>query len=109
MNRTEKGKMLRKIQRKIFVQEKLPLVYAGVLANTVLNHFDERVLEGVEKWLDDTLSPEFEVDGVSLEELREGTEASLFGALCMLDVYLKNPDSIKAATWALSRDEVIWK
>lgn len=107
MNKLEKGKMLRAIQRKIFIQEHLPLVYAGVLANEVLNHFDERLLEGVKQWLSDSLTPEFEVEGITLEELREGTEASLFGALCMLDVYLKDPGSIRAAVWELPKDEGI--
>ncbi len=107
MDKLEKGRMLRAIQRKIVIQEHLPLVYAGVLANEVLNHFDERLLKGVELWLEDSLTPEFEVDGVTLQELREGTEASLFGALCMLNVYLNDPDAIKAAIWEMEKDEVI--
>ena len=107
MNRLEKGKMLRVIQRKIFVEEHLPLVYAGVLANEVLNHFDERLLDAVEQWLGNSLSADFEVEGVTLGELREGTDTSLFGALCMMDVYLKDPSSIKAAIWKLRKDEVI--
>lgn len=109
MDRLEKGKMLRAIQRKIIVREKLPMVYAGVLANNVLNHFDERLQDGVKQWLNDTLTPEYEVNGMSLAKLSEGTGATLFGALCMMDVYLKDPDSIRAATWALRRDEVIRK
>ena len=106
MNAVEKAKIMMTLQSKINLEEDVPLLYAGILANEVLNHFDERVLEGVNQWLAGTLSSEFTVGETSLADLQESTEASQFGALCMMDVFLRNPDSMNAIRWANWRDEV---
>ena len=42
MNELEKASVIMSLQDKIHFEENIPLLYAGVLANTVLNHFDER-------------------------------------------------------------------
>ncbi len=106
MNELEKAGIIMSLQNKIHFEENMPLLYAGVLANTVLNHFDERVLEGVQQWLEGSLTPEFTVDGICLKNLQKVTGASLFGALCMLDVQLQNPDSMPCITWTEWRDEI---
>ena len=106
MNSVEKAGMMMTLQTKIHLEENVPLLYAGVLANEVLNHFDERVLDGVNQWLAGTLPPEFAVGETSLADLRESTGASPFGALCMMDVFLRDPDSINAIRWADWRDDV---
>ncbi len=106
MDTLEKGKLIRLVQRRIHLEEEVPLIYAGILTNEILNHADERVLEGVQKWLDNTLTEDFEVEGISLQAIREGTKASLIGALCMLDVYIKNPESLRALIWSQKEDEI---
>lgn len=107
MKELEKASVIMSLQNKLYFEENIPLLYAGVLANTVLNHFDERVLEGVQQWLEGSLKPDFAIDGVSLKKLQKVSGASLFGALCMLDVQLQNPDSVSCITWAEWRDKIL--
>ena len=107
MNAVEKARMMMTLQTKISLEENVPLLYAGVLANEALNHFDERTLEGVSRWLAGTLTPEFAVGETSLKDLQKTTGASLFGALCMLDAFLRNPDSMREIRWAEWRDDLV--
>ena len=106
MNEVEKAGIIMSLQDKIHLEENIPLLYAGVLANTMLNHSDERVLEGVQQWMGGTLNPEFEIDGICLNDLQEATGASQFGALCMMDVQLRDPDTMPCITWAEWRDNI---
>ena len=106
MNAVEKARMMMTLQTKINLEEEIPLLYAGVLANEVLNHFDERTLQGVNLWMAGALTPEFKIGETSLAELQKTTGASLFGALCLMDVYLRDPDSMRGIRWAEWRDEL---
>ena len=100
MNSTEKTELMLALQTEISVQEKLPLLYAGVLANNVINHFDPRLLEGVNLWVHHQLTPEFGVESVTLADFQASTNASLFGALCLMDVFLRDPDSMPRFRWS---------
>ena len=106
MNEVEKARIMMILQNKIRLEEKVPLLYAGILANEALNHFDERVLDGVQQWMNGTLTEEFSVDGISLKKLQKTTKASLFGALCILDVYLRNPEAMPGLIWIEWRDSI---
>lgn len=106
MTQIEKARIMMALQNKICQEEGIPLLYAGVIANEVLNHFDERVLLGAEAWLKGTLTPDFKVEGTSISDLQKETGASLFGALCILDTALRNPESMRLIRWAEWRDEI---
>lgn len=88
-----------RLQAKLVAKEKLSLPYAAIMAENALYRFDERVREGVILWLDDKLTEEFEVEGYALYEFFKEAKVSLFQALCMLDILLKDPKVLKKAFW----------
>lgn len=94
------------LQVKISVEEKLPLAYAAILAENALCRFDKRVQAGVMQWLEGTLEPSFAVENISLADIQYEMGGSLFQALSVMDIYLKNPDFIPAALWQEERDFV---
>ena len=99
MDAAKKARTMLEIQTRICTEEDIPLLYAGIIANEVYNHFDERVLEGMDLWLNGELTPEFEVDGKSIADYQFATGTSLFGALCLMDLELRDPDSTDCLRW----------
>lgn len=101
MTQQEQLEMASRLQRKIQLQENLPLPHAALLAHMVLTTFDPRVLEGVKSWLDDTLTDEFAVGDLMLGEIRSAYGGcSDFVALQVLNLCLTDPDALYDYTWA---------
>ncbi len=82
------------LQNKLIVKEKLPIAYAAVLTEEALHRFDPRVLEGVRLWMKDELTPEFAVEDATIAEIEENFGLTGFQALCLMDIYLKDPDFV---------------
>lgn len=94
------------LQAKISTEENLPLAYAAILAENALCRFDERVQAGVKQWLEGTLADSFTVEDISLADIQYEIGGSLFQALSVMDIYLKNPEFIPAALWGEAKDFV---
>jgi len=92
--------LAQKLQFKLNTDEHIPLPYAAALTDDALNHFDERVREGVLLWVEGALPEDFGVDGATVAEIRNYYKISDFAALCFMDVYLKRP--------AFARRELEW-
>lgn len=95
---------IRDAQRKIIHEEKVPRAYAAILVENMLYRFDERVQEGVGLWLRNELTEDFTVEDISLADIRYEIGGSLFQALCVMDIYLKNPSFIPEASWFTKED-----
>lgn len=94
------------LQAKISTEENLPLAYAAILAENALYRFDKRVQAGVKQWLDGTLADSFAVEDISLADIQYEIGGSLFQALSVMDIYLKNPEFIPTALWGEAKDFV---
>lgn len=94
------------LQAKISTEENLPLAYAAILAENALSRFDKRVQSGVKQWLDGALKDSFAVEDISLADIQYEIGGSLFQALSVMDIYLKNPEFIPAALWGEAKDFV---
>lgn len=94
------------LQAKISTEENLPLAYAAILAENALYRFDKRVQDGVKQWLDGTLADSFAVEDISLADIQYEIGGSLFQALSVMDIYLKNPEFIPTALWGEAKDFV---
>lgn len=91
--------LINALQNKITLEENVPLAYSAVLAENALYRFDKRVQAGVVQWANDKLKDDFTVEDISLADIQYEIGGSLFQALCVMDLYLKNPDFIPMATW----------
>ena len=85
----------RTLQSLLMIKEKLPIAYAAILAEEALHRFDPRVLEGVRLWMKGELTPEFSVEDASIAEIEEFSGLTGFSALCLMDIYLKDPDFVQ--------------
>lgn len=85
----------RTLQNLLMVKENLPVAYAAILAEEALHRFDPRVLEGVRMWMKDELPADFAVEDASLAEIEEFSGLTGFSALCLMDIYLKDPDFVQ--------------
>lgn len=94
------------VQNKIVIEEKVPLAYAAILAENALFRFDPRVQEGVAQWVNGTLLDTFAVEDISLKEIQEQVGGSLFQALCVLDIVLKNGDFLHMVDWYEGSDSI---
>lgn len=83
------------LQNRLMVKEKLPIAYAAILAEEALHRFDPRVLEGVRLWMNDELTSDFTVEDASIGEIEEYFGLTGFSALCLMDIYLKDPDFVQ--------------
>lgn len=97
---------IRDLQRKITIDEQVPRAYAAILAENALYRFDERVQEGVAQWVKGDLTKDFTVEDISLEDIQFEIGGSLFQALCVMDVYLKNNAFIPMASWFEKEDAI---
>lgn len=88
-----------RMQTKITTEENISLSYAAVLAENALCRFDERVREGVLRWVDGSLTADFAVENISLADIQQEIGGSLFQALCVMDIFLKNAGFIPMAEW----------
>lgn len=95
-----------RVQTKLVAEDKLSFPYAAILTDMALNRFDERVREGVMLWLEDKLTEDFEVDGVTVCEILDEVNGSMFQTLCIMDMLLKNPESAKCAIWSFVEDVI---
>lgn len=95
-----------RLQAKLVAEEKLSFPYAAIMTENALYRFDERVREGVILWLDGKLTEEFEVEGYALYEFFKEAKVSMFQALCMLDILLKDPKVLKKAIWGIKADVI---
>lgn len=91
--------LIGKLQNKICLEENVPLAYAAIMAETALYRFDERVQQGVVQWVSGELTEDFAVEDISLADIRYEIGGSLFQALCVMDIYLRNADFIPMVTW----------
>lgn len=94
-------KTIKAMQAKIMTDEKMSIVPAAIMTDNVLNRFDPRVREGALLWLEDRLTDEFQVDDISVADVRDELDVTPFQALCVMDIYLKNPVFIPRADWFL--------
>ncbi len=97
---------IRDLQTKIIIDEKVPRAYAAILVENALYRFDERVQEGVSQWVKGELTEEFTVEDISLADIQYEIGGSLFQALCVMDIYLKNNTFIPMASWFERRDRI---
>ena len=103
----KKMDLILELEDRIRVSEDVPQSIAVILADKVLNQFDDRVREGVLLWLDNKLSDDFSVEGNSIAFLREQLNVSPFMALCALDILLRDPDFVMISEWAPFSDKAI--
>ena len=101
MKEQDTVKTIKEMQAKIMVEENMPIIQAAILTDNVLNRFDPRVREGAILWMQDRLTDDFTVEDISLADVRDELEVTPFQALCVMDIYLKNPDFIPRADWFL--------
>ena len=94
------------LQAALQTREKLSLRYAALLATQVANEFDARLIPAVNAWINKTLTSDFSADDCSLQDIVDDTGASLFEALCMLNMQLKYPERIDEAVWVMRGDEI---
>lgn len=94
------------LQACLVAREELPLRYAAMIALQAANEFDERLIPGVQAWMDEKLTPDFSVEDCSIQDIMDDTDASLFEALCMLNMQIKHPEWIEQAMWVLRGDGV---
>ena len=80
------------LQVKLSSEEGLPVAYAAILAEHALFQYDKRVRAGVLQWLDGTLTDAFTVEDLSLADIQQEIGCSLFQALSVMDIYLRNPE-----------------
>ena len=101
MKETDMVKIIKELQFKLMADEKLSIIHAAIMADNVLNRFDPRVREGAFLWLQNQLTDSFQVEEITLGDVQEELNVSSFQALCIMDIYLKNPDFIPRAEWFL--------
>lgn len=87
------------LQNKIIVEENVPVAYAAILAENALYRFDERVQAGVVQWVKGELADTFTVEDISLKDIQHEIGVSMFQALCVMDIYLKDAEFIPAVDW----------
>lgn len=106
MKELEMLRTIQALQAKLMVEEEQNAAYAAILAENALYRFDERVREGVMLWLKDELTDDFGVEDITLEEIQEETGVSAFGALCIMDIFIKNEAYVQMATWVERSDSI---
>ena len=99
MKENVSAKIIKELQSRIMVDENVSMVQAAILTDNVLNRFDPRVREGALLWLEDRLTDSFQAGDISLADVRDELDITPFQALCVMDIYLKNPDFIPRADW----------
>lgn len=87
------------LQNKIVLEENVSLAHAAILAENALFRFDERVQAGVVQWVRGELTDSFSVEDISVADIQYEIGCSVFQALCVMDIYLKNADFIPVANW----------
>ena len=92
MDKLEKARLMMAVQGKISREAHVPMLLAGILANTALNRFDERLLPALDAWMQGRPDPELTVEGIRVADLQEELGCGYFEALCFLDAMLANPD-----------------
>lgn len=97
---------IRDFQRKVIIEEHVPRAYAAILVENALTRFDERVQVGVEHWVKGDLAEDFTVEDISLADIMFEIGGSLFQALCVMDIYLKDASFIPMASWFEKGDAV---
>lgn len=94
------------LQAALTAREKLPVRYAAMIALQAVNEFDPRLTEAVNAWADGTLTADFALEDCSLQDIMDDTGASLFEAICMMDLQIRHPERIEQAVWVLRGDDV---
>ncbi len=97
---------IRDLQSKIIIDEQVPRAYAAILTENALHRFDERVQEGVSLWIKGELTEDFTVEDISLADIQYEIGGSLFQALCVMDIYLKNSTFIPMVSWFEKEDRI---
>ena len=95
-----------RLQTKLVAEEKMSMPYAAILADLALNRFDERVRKGAILWLDGKLTEDFEVEDYAVYEILDELNGSMFQALCIMDMLLKDPDAVRDIIWTIGEDEI---
>ena len=65
----------------------------------IINHFDERVVKGVDLWLKDQLTDDFAVEDLTLYDLTAYDGCSQFEGLCKMDAWLRDPETSRMIRW----------
>lgn len=95
-----------RLQAKLVAEEKMSFPYAAILADLALNRFDERVRKGVILWLDGKLTEDFEVEDYTVYEILDDLDGSMFQALCIMDMLLKDPEAVRNIIWTVAEDTI---
>lgn len=95
-----------KLQACIFARENVSIRMAGIIADWVSNDFDEQLCGALDMWMDGTLTGDFSADGCALQDIIEDTGASIFEALCMLNMQIRRSEQIDKYEWILRSDAV---
>ncbi len=93
------------LQLCIAERENISLRYAGLLALQAAHEFDARLFPAVQAWMEGTLTADFSVEGCSLQDIMDDTEASLLEALYLLNLQIKHPKQIGECEWVLRGDD----
>ena len=97
------------LQAQLIRREGLPLRYAALLVTTVVHEFSEELLRGVSEWMSETLTPDFEIDGCTIQDMMDETDASMFEALLLLHLQTAHPERVENTDvlWVLKGDELL--
>ncbi|MBQ7850769.1 MAG: hypothetical protein IJ343_13675 [Clostridia bacterium] len=94
------------LQHLLVVKEKLPLRLAGALAMSVFHEYDEHIREGFLLWMEDQLPEDFQSGKYKLNRLMQTTGATQVEALCMMNVFAKQPENMKAVKWVQKKEKL---
>lgn len=95
-----------RFQTKLIVEEHLSVAYAAIMTEHALYRFEPEIREAALRWLDGTLTNDFEAAGMTIAEVLENVAGSQFMALCILDIAAKDPARVEEATWNMGEDDV---
>lgn len=96
-----------KIQGKLIVSEHYNIIDAAIFTEAVIDSFDDDVRRLVFDWTDGKDISSAEVDGVTVQDIVDEIECSVFQALCILNAIKEKPDCFDLAIFELRTDEVI--
>lgn len=104
----EQAQELLQLQTKIMAAEKLPMAYAGVLANDALNHFIPEVRQGVCLWMRDELTEDFTAGDYRIGDLYDAMGLSPLATLFALNMMLTERRAAHTVCW-FEKKEIMGK
>ena len=97
------------LQSQLMRREGLSLRYAALIVTTVAHEFSDELLHGVSEWMNETLTPDFEINGCTIQDMIDETDASMFEALLLLHLQNAYPERIENTDlmWVEKGDELL--